>query len=134
MAALITAIVLAALALFGVGAAVGLINGRPALRAGARQLIVGGAAALIVFGIGDLIGHGAADQRGQPAAVRRPPTGPAEGCGRRPSTALFRLPVFEVSGQRERGFEGSREGVAARRGDAGAGEFQRCYCSGERVD
>jgi hypothetical protein len=41
------------LALFGVGAAVGLINGRPALRAGARQLIVGGAAALIVFGIGD---------------------------------------------------------------------------------
>jgi VIT1/CCC1 family predicted Fe2+/Mn2+ transporter len=57
MAALITAIVLAALALFGVGATIGLINGRSALRAGARQLMVGGAAALIVFGIGHLIGH-----------------------------------------------------------------------------
>jgi VIT1/CCC1 family predicted Fe2+/Mn2+ transporter len=58
-AALITAIVLAGLALFGVGATIGLINGRSALRAGARQLVVGGAAALIVFGIGHLIGHGA---------------------------------------------------------------------------
>lgn len=29
----------------------------PALRAGARQLLVGGSAALIVFGIGHLIGH-----------------------------------------------------------------------------
>jgi VIT1/CCC1 family predicted Fe2+/Mn2+ transporter/rubrerythrin len=57
MTALITAIVLAALALFGVGATLGLTNGRPALRAGARQLIVGGVAALIVFGIGHLIGH-----------------------------------------------------------------------------
>jgi VIT1/CCC1 family predicted Fe2+/Mn2+ transporter len=56
-AALITAIALAALALFGVGAMLGLINGRPALRGGARQLIVGGAAAMIVFGIGHLIGH-----------------------------------------------------------------------------
>jgi VIT1/CCC1 family predicted Fe2+/Mn2+ transporter len=55
--ALITAIVLAVLALFGVGAVIGLINGRPALRAGMRQLVVGGAAALIVFGIGHLIGH-----------------------------------------------------------------------------
>jgi len=55
--ALITAIVLAALALFGVGAVLGLTNGRPALRAGARQLLVGGAAALIVYGIGHLIGH-----------------------------------------------------------------------------
>jgi VIT1/CCC1 family predicted Fe2+/Mn2+ transporter len=58
-AALITAIVLAGFALFGVGATIGLINGRSALRAGARQLVVGGAAALIVFGIGHLIGHGA---------------------------------------------------------------------------
>jgi VIT1/CCC1 family predicted Fe2+/Mn2+ transporter len=57
MTALIIAIVLAALALFGVGATLGLTNGRPALRAGARQLIVGGVAALIVFGIGHLIGH-----------------------------------------------------------------------------
>jgi VIT1/CCC1 family predicted Fe2+/Mn2+ transporter len=59
VAALITAVVLAAVALFGVGAVIGLINGRSALRAGARQLIVGGAAALIVFGVGHLIGHGA---------------------------------------------------------------------------
>ena len=57
-AALITAIVLAALALFGVGAVIGLINGRSAIRAGTRQLVVGGAAALIVFGIGNAIGHG----------------------------------------------------------------------------
>jgi vacuolar iron transporter family protein len=55
--ALITAIVLAAVALFGVGATIGLINGRSALRAGARQLMVGGAAALIVFLIGHLIAH-----------------------------------------------------------------------------
>jgi VIT1/CCC1 family predicted Fe2+/Mn2+ transporter len=57
MAALITAIVLAAFVLFGVGAVIGLINGRSALRAGTRQLVVGGAAALIVFLIGHLIGH-----------------------------------------------------------------------------
>lgn len=57
VAALITAIALAAVALFGVGAAIGLINGRSALRAGARQLTVGGAAAVIVFLIGHLIGH-----------------------------------------------------------------------------
>jgi VIT1/CCC1 family predicted Fe2+/Mn2+ transporter len=54
---MITAIVLAAFALFSVGATMGLINGRSALRAGARQLMVGGVAALIVFGIGHLIGH-----------------------------------------------------------------------------
>jgi len=57
LAAMITAIVLAAFALFGVGATIGMINGRSALRAGARQLMVGGVAALIVFGIGHLIGH-----------------------------------------------------------------------------
>jgi VIT1/CCC1 family predicted Fe2+/Mn2+ transporter len=56
-AALVTAIALAALALFGVGAAIGLLNGRGALRAGGRQLLVGGVAALLVFGIGHLIGH-----------------------------------------------------------------------------
>jgi len=56
--ALVIAVVLAALALFGVGATIGLINGRPSIRAGARQLLTGGAAALIVFGIGNLIGHG----------------------------------------------------------------------------
>jgi VIT1/CCC1 family predicted Fe2+/Mn2+ transporter len=58
MAALVTAIVLAALALFGVGTALGLLNGRAALRSGARQLLIGGGAALVVFGIGHLIGTG----------------------------------------------------------------------------
>jgi VIT1/CCC1 family predicted Fe2+/Mn2+ transporter len=57
MAALYTAVGLAAVALFGVGATIGLINGRPAVRNGLRQLLVGGIAALIVFGIGHLIGH-----------------------------------------------------------------------------
>ncbi len=55
-AALIIAIVLEGLALFVVGAAIGTLNGRSALRSGARQLIVGGAAALLVFGIGHLMG------------------------------------------------------------------------------
>lgn len=56
LAALIVAIALAGLALFAVGAMIGLLNGRAATRAGARQLLVGGAAALLVFGIGHLIG------------------------------------------------------------------------------
>ena len=56
LAPLITAIGLAALALFGVGAVIGTLNGRSALRAGGRQLLVGGLAALVVFGIGHLIG------------------------------------------------------------------------------
>ncbi|HME48125.1 VIT1/CCC1 transporter family protein [Mycobacterium sp.] len=53
-AALIAAVVLAGLALFAVGAVIGLLNGRSALRSGARQLLVGGAAGLLVFGIGHL--------------------------------------------------------------------------------
>ena len=53
--ALIVAIVLAGLALFAVGATIGLLNGRGALRSGTRQLLIGGAAALLVFGIGHLI-------------------------------------------------------------------------------
>lgn len=57
-AALGTAVGLAALALFGVGAMIGMLNGRSALRAGGRQLLVGGLAALVVFGIGHLIGAG----------------------------------------------------------------------------
>lgn len=55
-AALGTAIGLAAFALFLVGAVIGLLNGRGALRAGGRQLLVGGLAALAVFGIGHVIG------------------------------------------------------------------------------
>lgn len=57
-AALATAVGLAAAALFTVGSALGLLNGRAALRAGARQLLVGGGAALAVFFIGQAIGGG----------------------------------------------------------------------------
>ena len=56
LAALVAAIALACLALFAVGATIGLLNGRTPMRAGIRQLLVGGAAALLVFGIGHLIG------------------------------------------------------------------------------
>jgi VIT1/CCC1 family predicted Fe2+/Mn2+ transporter len=56
LAALVAAIALACLALFAVGATIGLLNGRTPVRAGLRQLLVGGAAALLVFGIGHLIG------------------------------------------------------------------------------
>ena len=58
-AALAVAIILAAVALFAVGATIGLLNGRGALRSGTRQLLIGGAAALLVFGIGHLIGASA---------------------------------------------------------------------------
>ncbi|HYS38130.1 MAG TPA: VIT1/CCC1 transporter family protein [Pseudonocardiaceae bacterium] len=60
LAALVTAIGLAALALYGVGAVIGMLNGRSAVRAGGRQLLVGGVAALLVYGIGHLIGSGIA--------------------------------------------------------------------------
>jgi VIT1/CCC1 family predicted Fe2+/Mn2+ transporter len=53
-AALIIAIMLAGLALFGVGAVLGTLNGRGALRSGTRQLLIGGGAALLVFVIGHL--------------------------------------------------------------------------------
>ncbi|MGB8403928.1 MAG: VIT1/CCC1 transporter family protein [Mycobacterium sp.] len=53
-AALVTAVVLAGVALFAVGAALGLLNGRNGLRSGVRQLVIGGGAALLVFGIGHL--------------------------------------------------------------------------------
>jgi VIT1/CCC1 family predicted Fe2+/Mn2+ transporter len=55
-AALVTAIVLAAAALVGVGAGIGVMNGRSAVRSGLRQLLLGGAAALVTYGIGHLIG------------------------------------------------------------------------------
>ncbi|MEU5418145.1 VIT1/CCC1 transporter family protein [Streptomyces sp. NPDC020667] len=57
-AALVTAIALAATALFAVGSALGLLNGRTALRSGARQLLVGSGAALAVYVIGHVIGTG----------------------------------------------------------------------------
>lgn len=55
-AALVAAIVLFVLALFGVGASIGAINGRSALRSGLRQVVVGVLAAGLTFGIGRLIG------------------------------------------------------------------------------
>ncbi|HET9167918.1 MAG TPA: VIT1/CCC1 family protein [Actinospica sp.] len=55
-AALVAAIVLFGLALFGVGAGIGLLNGRSGWRSGVRQVIVGGLAAAVTFGIGHLIG------------------------------------------------------------------------------
>lgn len=53
---LFAAIGLAVLALFTVGAGLGILNGRSALRSGLRQVIVGGVAAAITFGVGHLIG------------------------------------------------------------------------------
>ena len=56
VAALAVAIASACMALFVVGAAIGLLNGRGAMRSGARQLLVGGGAALLVYVIGHLAG------------------------------------------------------------------------------
>jgi VIT1/CCC1 family predicted Fe2+/Mn2+ transporter len=53
---LLTAIGLAVLALFTVGASLGILNGRSALRSGLRQLIVGTVAAAVTFGAGHLVG------------------------------------------------------------------------------
>jgi vacuolar iron transporter family protein len=55
-AALLAAIGLAVVALFGVGAGIGVINGRPALRSGIRQIVAGGLAAGVTFLVGHLIG------------------------------------------------------------------------------
>jgi VIT1/CCC1 family predicted Fe2+/Mn2+ transporter len=54
--ALYVAIGFVALALFAVGAGIGVLNGRSFLRSGLRQLIAGGLAAAVVFGVGHLIG------------------------------------------------------------------------------
>jgi vacuolar iron transporter family protein len=54
--ALESAIVTAAVALFFVGAALGLINGRGVLRSGARQVLIGRGAALVVYLAGRLVG------------------------------------------------------------------------------
>ncbi len=55
-AAFVVAIAVAAVALFAVGAGVGLITGRSLARGGARQLLIGAGAAALTFGIGRLIG------------------------------------------------------------------------------
>ena len=54
-AALVWAICLFGLALFAVGAGIGLLNGRSAVRSGLRQVIVGGLAAGVTFVIGRII-------------------------------------------------------------------------------
>jgi VIT1/CCC1 family predicted Fe2+/Mn2+ transporter len=55
-AALVTAIVLALAAMFGVGASIGALNGRNAVKSGLRQVIAGAVAAAVTFGVGHLIG------------------------------------------------------------------------------
>jgi VIT1/CCC1 family predicted Fe2+/Mn2+ transporter len=55
-AALVAAIVLALAAMFGVGAAIGGLNGRSAVRMGLRQMLVGALAAAVTYGVGHLIG------------------------------------------------------------------------------
>ena len=55
-AALLAAIVLALAAMFGVGATIGALNGRSAIRMGLRQMAVGALAAAVTFGVGHLIG------------------------------------------------------------------------------
>jgi VIT1/CCC1 family predicted Fe2+/Mn2+ transporter len=55
-AALLTAIFLALAAMFGVGATMGALNGRSAVRMGLRQMAVGALAAAVTFGVGHLIG------------------------------------------------------------------------------
>lgn len=55
-AALYAAIGLVAVALFVVGAGIGMLNGRSFLRSGLRQLIAGGLAVAVVFGVGHLLG------------------------------------------------------------------------------
>ena len=54
--AVVGAAILSALALFGVGAAITVITGQPAVRAGLRQLVIGIAAAAVTFGVGHLLG------------------------------------------------------------------------------
>jgi vacuolar iron transporter family protein len=55
-AALLVAIFLALAAMFGVGATIGALNGRSAVRMGLRQMAVGALAAAVTFGVGHLIG------------------------------------------------------------------------------
>jgi vacuolar iron transporter family protein len=55
-AALVTAIVLALAAMFGVGATIGALNGRSPIRMGLRQMFVGALAAAVTYGVGHLIG------------------------------------------------------------------------------
>ena len=56
LAALFTAIGLALVAMFAVGASIGALNGRSAMRSGLRQVFVGALAAAVTYGVGHLIG------------------------------------------------------------------------------
>jgi VIT1/CCC1 family predicted Fe2+/Mn2+ transporter len=55
-AAFVTSLAISAVALFAVGAAISVLTGRPLVRSGLRQLLVGGLAAGVTFCIGRLIG------------------------------------------------------------------------------
>jgi VIT1/CCC1 family predicted Fe2+/Mn2+ transporter len=55
-AALGAAIGLALAAMFGVGATIGALNGRSAVKMGLRQMLVGALAAAVTYGVGHLIG------------------------------------------------------------------------------
>jgi VIT1/CCC1 family predicted Fe2+/Mn2+ transporter len=54
--AVVVSAILAALALFGIGAAITLMTGRSVWRSGLRQVLIGGAAAALTYGVGRLIG------------------------------------------------------------------------------
>jgi len=56
VAAAVTAIGLALAAMFGVGATIGALNGRSAIRMGLRQMLTGALAAAVTYGVGHLIG------------------------------------------------------------------------------
>jgi VIT1/CCC1 family predicted Fe2+/Mn2+ transporter len=55
-AALGAAVGLALVAMFAVGATIGTLNGRSAIRMGLRQMLVGALAAAVTFGVGHVIG------------------------------------------------------------------------------
>jgi VIT1/CCC1 family predicted Fe2+/Mn2+ transporter len=55
-AAFVVAVAAAVVGMFVVGAGLGFLNGRPALRSGLRQVLVGGLAAMVTFAVGHLIG------------------------------------------------------------------------------
>ncbi len=56
VAAAVTAVCLALAAMFGVGATIGALNGRSAIRMGLRQMFTGALAAAVTYGVGHLIG------------------------------------------------------------------------------
>jgi VIT1/CCC1 family predicted Fe2+/Mn2+ transporter len=56
MPAFVAALAAALVAMFAVGAGIGVINGRSALRSGLRQVVVGALAVAVTYGVGSLIG------------------------------------------------------------------------------